>query len=50
MRSTFSTAIEIAGLGLVAFGFYLLVPWLGIVAAGAALVLVGSGVSVGGDK
>jgi len=36
-----AACIEVAGMGLMAFGLYLALPWLGIVAAGAAVLVLG---------
>lgn len=45
MRSIFSTLLELAGFALVVAGAYLLAPWLGIAAAGVALLVIGAAVS-----
>jgi hypothetical protein len=42
------TVLQVAGLAVIAVGFWMLVPWLGVVAGGIALVLLG--VSVEADR
>lgn len=42
-----ATALQLAGLALVAVGAFLLAPWAGLVVAGAALTWVG--LSLEGD-
>ena len=40
--------IELCGMALMSFGAYQLAPWLGWVAAGAAVIIVGQ--AVGGNE
>lgn len=41
VQSKAVTAIQFLGLALIASGLFLLAPWVGIVAAGVALLLFG---------
>ena len=36
-----AACIEVAGMALLAFGLYLWAPWLGIAAAGLAVLIIG---------
>jgi hypothetical protein len=47
-RTVISSALELAGLALLAFGFWLRSPWLGFVAGGIGLVLLGVAAGVPG--
>ncbi len=42
-----ATALQLVGLGLVAAGAFMLVPWAGVIVAGVALTWVG--LSLEGD-
>lgn len=41
IRGVMPSTLQAGGLGVVAAGLYMLAPWLGIVAAGCALCVVG---------
>lgn len=44
MRFLVASALEVAGIALVATGLWMLAPWLGVTVAGAGLVAVGMAV------
>jgi hypothetical protein len=41
MRAALTTALEVAGIAAVAVGFWLILPALGLIAAGLGLILIG---------
>jgi hypothetical protein len=41
-RAAVTTALEVAGIGAVSVGFWLILPCLGLIAAGLGLILIGS--------
>ena len=41
MRGAATTALEVAGIGAAAFGFWLIAPALGLIVAGVGLIFVG---------
>ena len=43
-----STLLEILGLGVLAFGLWLLAPWLGVTVAGLGMVALGFALDVPG--
>lgn len=45
-----TTALELLGLALLAVGFGMLAPWLGVATAGASCILLGLALDRAGDK
>lgn len=41
MRFVLASVLQVLGLLLLAFGLYMLAPWVGVAVAGAGLVLLG---------
>ncbi|MDA8439570.1 MAG: hypothetical protein M0Z51_12055 [Propionibacterium sp.] len=42
VRAALTTAVEVLGIGLVATGCWLLMPAIGLIAAGLGLILIGA--------